>query len=156
MGIYIKTCIIHLRQCENMYALCIITRTHEHVCKCVCVTVCICRLYRITLIFVVKNLADWYSKYFQLQNIGRLSMYAYLWNKLVQVDSFPYQFLWHTQHFMSFNGIKHNNKSVLTCKKFYMHMYAHTGIQLVICPCESQSGTDGKLQTFRTAWNSDK
>ena len=67
MGTYIKTCIIHLRQCENMYALCIITRTREHVCKCVYVTVCICRLYRITLIFVVKNLADWYSKYFQLQ-----------------------------------------------------------------------------------------
>ena len=33
-----------------------------------------------------------------------------------------------------------------------MHTHAHTqGTQLAICPCESQSGTDGKSQTFRTA-----
>ena len=50
----LKLAFIHLRQCENMYTLCVCTRTREHVCA----TVCICRLYRITLIFVVKNLAD--------------------------------------------------------------------------------------------------
>ena len=54
----LKLAFIHLRQCENMYALCVYTRTREHMCECVCATMYICRLYRITLIFVVKNLAD--------------------------------------------------------------------------------------------------